>query len=227
MTSADWSAVALSLQVALVSVAIGLAPGVAIGWLLARVRFPGRTLVESIVHLPLVLPPVVVGFGLLLVFGRSGALGGFLEETIGVRIAFTWRAAAIASAVMGFPLLVRSVRLAIELVDQRIERAAATLGAPPWQVFLRVTLPLAAPGVVAGATLAFARSLGEFGATIVFAGNIEGMTRTLPLAIYTSAQQPGGDGPTIRLAIVATALALIATIASEVLARRMQSRRDA
>lgn len=226
MSVEAWSAVALSVQVALVSVAISLVPGVALGWLLARKRFPGRALVEAVVHLPLVLPPVVVGFGLLLLLGRSSALGAFLEDALGVRIAFTWKAAAIASAVMGFPLLVRSVRLATELVDARIERAAATLGAPPWQVWLRVTLPLAAPGVVAGATLAFARSLGEFGATIMFAGNIEGMTRTLPLAIYTSAQQPGGDGATIRLAIVATALALVATLVSELLARRMQARRD-
>ncbi|MFG0274554.1 MAG: molybdate ABC transporter permease subunit [Phycisphaerales bacterium] len=226
MSASAWSAVALSLQVALASLAIGLVPGVALGWLLARRRFPGRTLVEAIIHLPLVLPPVVVGFGLLVLFGRQSAVGAFLENTFGLRIAFTWKAAAIASAVMGFPLLVRSVRLAMELVDARIERAAAPLGAPPWQVFLRVTLPLAAPGVVAGATLAFARSLGEFGATIMFAGNIEGMTRTLPLAIYTTAQQPGGDGATIRLALVATALALLATIASELLARRMQTRRE-
>jgi len=225
MTQQEWSAVALSLQVALASVGAGLIPGVALGWLLARRRFPGMILIEAIVHLPLVLPPVVVGLGLLLLFGRSGPIGSFLESTLGVRIAFTWKAAAIASAVMGFPLLVRSVRLAVELVDERIERASATLGAPPWQVWLRVTLPLAAPGVVAGATLAFARSLGEFGATIMFAGNIEGMTRTLPLAIYTTAQQPGADAATIRLAILATILALVATLISELLARRMRRER--
>jgi molybdate transport system permease protein len=216
LTPAEWSALRLSIVVAALCVAVSLAPGLALGWLLARRRFPGKALLDAIVHLPLVLPPVVVGYLLLLGLGRGG-LGGLLH----VEIAFTRGAAVIASAVMGFPLLVRSVRLAMELTDTRLEGAAATLGAGPWRVFASVTLPLAAPGVVTGMVLSFARSLGEFGATLTFAGNLEGQTRTLPVAVFTYSQVPGGDGPALRLAAISVALSLAALLASELLARRL------
>ncbi len=219
-TSEEWSALVLSLRVSAWSVALMLPPGVACAWVLARKRFRGKALVDAIVHLPLVLPPVVVGYLLLLLLGRRGALGGPLYETLGVEIAFTWKAAAIAAAVMGFPLLVRASRLAFELVDVRIEQAARTLGAGPLRVFLTVSLPLAVPGVLAGVVMSFARSLGEFGATITFAGNIPGSTRTLPVAIFTWTQVPGGDVPALRLAAISIAVSLGALVASEMLARR-------
>jgi molybdate transport system permease protein len=221
----EWAALLLSLQTSLVSVAVMLVPGVACAWLLARRRFPGKALLDALVHLPLVVPPVVVGYLLLHSLGRRSAIGGWLASTLGVELAFTWKAAAIASAIMGFPLLVRSARLAIELVDRRLESAAATLGASPWRVFRTITVPLAMPGIVAGATLAFARSLGEFGATITFAGNIEGVTRTLPSAIYTQSQMPGGDASALRLVAISLVLSLGALIASEWLARRIERRR--
>ncbi|MFO0829087.1 MAG: molybdate ABC transporter permease subunit [Phycisphaerales bacterium] len=224
LTPEEWSALGLSMRVALASVAITVVPGVALAWVLARKRFWGRALVDAVVHLPLVLPPVVVGYVLLLALGRRGWIGRWLYEGLGVEIAFTWKAAAIASAVMGFPLLVRSTRLAIELVDARIEDAARTLGANPFRVFVTITLPLALPGLVAGVVLAFARSLGEFGATITFAGNIEGVTRTLPSAIYTYTQVPGGEAPAMRLVLIACGLSLAAVICSEMLARRLGRR---
>ncbi len=224
LTHEEWSALALSLRVSLWSVAIMLIPGVACAWLLARKRFPGKMLLDAVIHLPLVMPPVVVGYLLLLLLGRRGLLGKPLYEALGIEIAFTWKAAAIAAAVMGFPLLVRGARLAIELNDVRIEQAARTLGAGPLRVLLTVTVPLALPGVVAGSVLAFARSLGEFGATITFAGNIPGVTRTLPVAIFTYTQVPGGDSPALRLAAIAIAVSLGALVASEVLARRIGRR---
>lgn len=224
LSTGEWSALVLSLEVSLASVALMLIPGVVLAWLLARKQFPGKVLVDAVVHLPLVLPPVVVGYVLLLAFGRRGWLGAWLDDTLGFELAFTWKAAAMASAVMGFPLLVRAARLAIELVDRRIEQAASTLGASPMGVFWRVTLPLALPGVLAGIVLAFARSLGEFGATITFAGNIEGVSRTLPAAIYTFTQQPNGDASATRLVIISVALSLIALVASELLARRISRR---
>ncbi|HWB19416.1 MAG TPA: molybdate ABC transporter permease subunit, partial [Phycisphaerales bacterium] len=193
-------------------------------WLLARKSFVGKTLLDAIVHLPLVLPPVVVGYVLLLTFGRRGWLGAWMYEHLGVELAFTWKAAAIASAVMGFPLMVRAVRLSIENVDTRIEQAARTLGASPWRVLFTITLPLALPGVLAGVVLAFARGLGEFGATITFAGNIEGSTRTLPSAIYTYSQVPDGDESCVRLVIISIIISLIALMASEILARRIHRR---
>ncbi len=223
-TSEEWSALLLSLRVSLWSVAIMLIPGIGCAWLLARKKFNGKLLVDALVHLPLALPPVVVGYLLLLAFGRRGWIGGLLFDNWGVEIAFTWKAAAIASAVMGFPLLVRSVRLAIELVDVRIEQAARTLGSSPARVFLTITLPLAMPGVLAGIVLAFARSLGEFGATITFAGNIEGVTRTLPVAIYTYTQTPGGDPPAMRLVLISIGLSFGALVLSEILARRVGRR---
>ena len=220
----EWSALLLSLRVSLWSVAIMLIPGVACAWVLARRQFFGKTLLDAVVHLPLVLPPVVVGFVLLLLLGRRGWIGRWLHEWFDVDIAFTWKAAAIAAAVMGFPLLVRAVRLAIEMIDPRIEKAARTLGAGPLRVFFTITLPLALSGVFAGAVMAFARSLGEFGATITFAGNIEGESRTLPVAIFTYTQVPGGDAAAVRLVIISVVLSLGAMIASELLARRIRRR---
>lgn len=217
-TSEELGVVALSLRVAVVAMALMLVPGIACAWLLARRNFPGKSLADTIVHLPLVLPPVVVGYLLLVLLGRRGILG----EPLHLDIAFTWKAAAIAAAVMGFPLLVRSVRLAIEAVDTRLEQAAGTLGAGPWRVFATVTLPLALPGVLAGALLAFARCLGEFGATITFAGNIPGLTRTIPTAIYTATQSPGGDMAAARLAVISIVLAVVAVAGGELLARRMR-----
>jgi molybdate transport system permease protein len=207
--------------VAAVCVAVSLVPGVALGWLLARVRFPGKSIVEAVTHLPLVLPPVVVGYVLLLMLGPRGMIGSWLNS-VGISVAFTWYAAVLASAVMGFPLLVRAVRLTIEMIDIRIEQAARTLGASPWRVWWTITLPLALPGVLTGALLAFARSLGEFGATVTFAGNIAGETRTLPLALYTYTQVPGGDGPAFRLTVLSILLAFAAMLASEWLARRVR-----
>lgn len=221
LSAEEWAAVVLSLRVATVCVAVTLVPGVTAGWLLARVRFPGKAIVDACLHLPLVLPPVVVGYILLLLLSPRGMVGGWLGN-VGVSVAFTWWAAVLASAVMGFPLLVRAVRLTIELVDVRLEQAARTLGASPWRVWWTVTLPLAMPGVLTGAVLAFARSLGEFGATVMFAGNIEGETRTLPLALYTYTQVPGGDGAAMRLAMLSILLAFAALLASEWLARRMR-----
>ena len=223
-TNEEWSAILLSLKVAVVAVLVMLPPGVACGWLLARRRFPGRSVLDAAIHLPLVLPPVVVGYLLLLSIGRRGWLGGWLFEHFGMDLAFTWKAAAIASTVMGFPLLVRAVRLAIVAVDPRLESAAATLGAGPVRVFLTVTLPLAVPGVLAGIVLAFARSLGEFGATIMVAGNIEGVTRTIPLAIYTEVQTPGGDAGAMRLVLIAIVVSFAALLASELLSRRIARR---
>ena len=195
-------------------------PGVFIGWLLARKSFFGKSLLDSIVHLPLVLPPVVPGYLLLILLGNQGILGKWLHQTLGITVAFTWVGAVIASAVMALPLMVRAVRLAVIQVDTGLEAAARTLGANSLRVFFSVTLPLSAPGIVTGLILAFSRSLGEFGATITFVGNIEGETRTLPLAIYTYTQMPGGDVPALRLVILSIALALAALFASELMERR-------
>jgi molybdate transport system permease protein len=224
LTDAEWQAIALSLRVALVSVAGSLPLGVAMAWLLARRQFPGKLLLDGLVHLPLVVPPVVVGYGLLVLFGRRGPIGGWLYDELGITLIFTWKGAALASAVMGFPLMVRAIRLSLEAVDRRLEAAARTLGAGPLDVFLSITLPLALPGVLVGSVLAFARGLGEFGATIIFVGNIPGETRTIPIAIYTATQEPGGDVAALRLSIVALLLSLIALVASELLARRIDRR---
>lgn len=224
LSAEEWTVLAITLRVTAWSTAAMLIPGIVIAHLLARKRFFGRTLLDAVVHLPLVLPPVVVGYGLLLLFGRAGWIGGWLERSFGLQIAFTWKAAAIASAIMGFPLLVRTARLAIEMVDTKLEQAAATLGAGPLRVMLTVTLPLALPGIAAGLVLAAARSMGEFGATITFAGNIEGQTRTLPLAIFTSEQTPGGDAAALRLVAISVAVSLLAVVASELLVRRWSRR---
>ncbi len=224
LTSEEWSALVLSLRVACAAWLGCLAFGTATGWLLARRSFPGKGLVDAAVHLPLVLPPVAVGYLLLLLLGRNSVLGSWLTG-IGVELAFTWRAAAVASAVMAFPLMVRSVRLAIELVDPGLEAAARTLGASPARVLLTVTLPLAAPGLVTGSILAFARSLGEFGATMTVAGNIAGQTRTLPLAMFTYTQLPGGDEKAMRLMIISLAISLLSLLASEWILRRAAAHR--
>jgi molybdate transport system permease protein len=211
--------VALSLKVALASVVASLPVAIAVAWLLARRRFPGKTALDALVHLPLVLPPVVVGYLLLLALGRNGALGGFLES-LGIVFAFRWTGAALAAAVMSFPLVVRAVRLSMEAIDPRLEAAGRTLGAGPWRVFATLTLPLAWPGIVTGALLGFARSLGEFGATITFVASIPGETQTLPLAIFAFTQVPGAEAHALRLSILSVLLSLAALGISEWLVRR-------
>lgn len=222
----ELTAIRLSLKVASVAALASLPFGIAMGWLLARKRFFGKSLVDALVHLPLVLPPVVVGYVLLVLLGRNGVLGAWLQQVFGISLAFRWTGAALASAVMGFPLLVRTIRLSIENVDRRLEAAASTLGASPWRVFVTVTLPLAWPGVVAGAVLAFAKALGEFGATITFVSNIPGETQTLSSAIYGLMQVPDGEQGIWRLAAVSALISLAALMASEWLVRRGQRRGD-
>jgi len=223
LTPEEWTAVGLSLRVATVATLASVVPGLAVAWLLARRRFPGRALLDGLVHLPLILPPVVTGYLLLLAFGRRGLLGAPLAE-IGVVFSFRWTGAALACAVMGFPLMVRAMRLSIEAVDRRLEQAAGTLGAHPVAVFLTITLPLSLPGCLAGAVLAFAKAMGEFGATITFVSNIPGETQTLPSAIYTLTQVPGGEGPALRLTLISIALSVTALLVSEVLAARVGRR---
>lgn len=224
LSDLEREALSLSLRVAVWAVATGLPAALAVAWLLARRNFPGKTLLNGVVHLPLVLPPVVVGYLLLLTFGRQGPVGGWLHQTFGLTIAFTWQGAALAAAVMAFPLMVRAIRLSLEAVDTRLESAARTLGAGRLEVFVTVTLPLTAPGLLAGAILGFARSLGEFGATITFVSNIPGETRTLPLALYSLVQQPGGEAGALRIAVISVVLALVALAGSELLARRVKRR---
>ncbi len=219
----EWQAVALSLRVATVAVLASLPFGILVALLLARGRFAGRQMLNGIVHLPLVLPPVVTGYLLLLAFGRRGFLGQWLEG-FGIVFAFRWTGAALAAAIMAFPLMVRAIRLAVEAVDPKLEEAAATLGAArPW-VFATVTLPLILPGILAGAVLAFARAMGEFGATITFVANIPGETRTLPTAIYTWLQVPGGESHALRLVLVSVVIAMAALVLSELLSRRVARR---
>jgi len=224
LTPLETEAVRLSLRVAVAAVAGSLPIGLFIAWLLARREFPGKTIVNGLVHLPLILPPVVVGYLLLVLLGRRGPLGAWLYDVFGITIAFTWKGAAIASAVMAFPLMVRAIRLSLESVDRRLEHAARTLGASPLRVFLTVTLPLTMPGILTGIVLGFARSIGEFGATITFVSNIPSETRTLPLALFSMVQTPGGDQGAVRLVIISVVLAMAALVASEVLARRISAR---
>jgi len=219
LTAEEWDILALSLKVALWSVLLGLPPALAAAHLLARRSFPGKSLLDAIVHLPLVLPPVVIGYFLLILLGRRGPLGELLEQWFGIVIAFRWTGAAVACAVMGFPLMVRAIRLSIESIDPKLEAAAQTLGAGRLGVLLTVTLPLALPGILTGVLLSFARSLGEFGATITFVSNIPGETQTLPLAIYALTQVPGGDAAAMRLCIISVALSLAALLVSERLVR--------
>ena len=218
MSSEEWGIVALSLRVGLVATLAALPIAFAIAWLLARGRFPGKILIEAIVYLPLVVPPVVTGWVLLLAFAPGGPLG-FLSDGV----LFRWTGAAIAAGVMALPLMVRAIRLSIEAVDRRLEGAARTLGAGPWRVFWTITLPLSLPGLLAGTVLGFARSLGEFGATITFVSNVPGQTQTLPLAIYAALQRPDGDAIALRLSALSVAVALAALVASELLARRMRA----
>jgi molybdate transport system permease protein len=217
-------ALELSLRVGLVSVVASLPVGLAAAFLLARCEFPGKSLVNGIIHLPLVLPPVVVGFTLLVLFGRNGAAGAWLYQVFGISFAFNWKGAALAAAVMAFPLMVRAMRLSLESVDRRLEAAAQTLGANRVKVFATVTLPLMAPGILTGAILAFARSFGEFGATITFVSNIPGETQTLPLALYTYTQVPGGEPTAWRLTLISVTVAMAALLVAELLARRLDRR---
>jgi molybdate transport system permease protein len=220
----EWTAVVLSLRISVVATIFALPFGIAVGWLLARKEFWGKTLVDGIVHLPLVLPPVVTGYLLLISFGRRGPIGAFLYEYLGIVFSFRWTGAALSCGVMGFPLMIRPIRLSLEAIDRKLEDAAATLGASGVLVFLTVTLPLALPGVIAGVLLCFARALGEFGATITFVANIPGETQTISAAIYTLTQVPGGDAAAGRLVLVAIGLSLAALIASEFFARRASIR---
>jgi molybdate transport system permease protein len=215
------TALRLSLRVAFWAMTTSLIPGILVALVLARGRFWGKALLEGLVHLPLVLPPVVTGYVLLLLLGRRGPLGQFLDEHFGIVFAFRWTGAALACAVMGFPLMVRAIRLSIEAVDHRLEDAAATLGASPFWVFLVITLPLTLPGIIAGMILSFARSMGEFGATITFVSNIPGETQTLPTLIYTLTQIPGGDAGAFRLTLISVAISMLALLAAEFLARRL------
>ena len=220
----EWTAVRLSLIVATVAMLASLPFGIAVALALARGRFWGKGLVNALVHLPLVLPPVVTGFALLLLLGRNAPLGAFLERTFGLVFAFRWTGAALAAAVMGFPLMVRAIRLSIEAVDRRLEQAAGTLGATPLWTLATVTLPLAAPGIIAGMILSFAKAMGEFGATITFVSNIPGETQTLPTAIYTYTQVPGGDPQALKLSALAVIISLAALAASEWLSARAAAR---
>ena len=224
LTPAEIEALTLSLSVALRSVLCSLPFAVAIAWLLTRRRFTGRLLLDTLVHLPMVLPPVMIGFVLLLLLGLHGVIGGWLNRHFGVRLAFSTNGAAIATAVMAFPLMVRAIRLALENVDPGLEEAARTLGAGPWDRFLSITVPLMAPGILAGAVTAFVASLGEFGAVITFAGNIPGVTRTLPLALYSALQTPEGEAAALRIAAISFVLGAVGLLASEVLARALRRR---
>ncbi len=220
LSPAAWSAIALSFKVAAVATLWGVPVATALALLLARGRFPGKALLDGLIHLPLVLPPVVTGYALLLLLGRKGPIGAFLDQQFGIVFAFRWTGAVVAAVVMALPIIVRAIRLSIEAVDVRLEQASGTLGAGRVATFFLVTLPLSLPGILAGATLGFAKALGEFGATITFVSNIPGETRTIASAIYTASQTPDGDAEALALSAVAAVLGLIALVASELLARR-------
>jgi len=220
----EWQAVTLSLQVAFWATVLSLPPGILVAYALARGQFRGKQLLNGLVFLPLILPPVVTGYLLLLTFGRRGLVGGWLEDTFGLVLAFRWTGAVLAASIMAFPLMVRAIRLAIEAVDPKLEEAASTLGAPRLWVFATVTLPLILPGLITGAVLAFAKAMGEFGATITFVSNIPGQTQTLPSAIYTFLQVPGGETSALRLVAISVVVAMMALLASELLARRAARR---
>jgi molybdate transport system permease protein len=224
ITPTEWTAILLSIRVATVATLVATPLGIALAFLLARREFWGKPLVDALVQLPLVLPPVVTGYLLLLAFGRRGMIGAFLAEHFGIVFAFRWTGAALACGVMSFPLLVRPIRLSIEAVDRKLEQAAETLGARPWRVFFNVTLPLALPGVLAGMVLGFAKAIGEFGATITFVSNIPGETQTISSAIYSLIQTPDGDTAALRLVIVSVVIAIAALIGAEVFARRATQR---
>lgn len=223
-TPEEWNALHLSLRVATAATLASLPFGVLVAWLLARTQFWGKSGLNALVHLPLVMPPVVTGYLLLITLGRTAPLGSWLEHNLGLVFSFRWTGAALASAVMGFPLLVRAIRLSMEAVDTRLEAAAATLGASGWRIFATITLPLSLPGIAAGTILCFAKAMGEFGATITFVSNIPGQTQTLPSAIYSYTQVPGGDAAALRLTALSIAVSVAALLASELLARRVQQR---
>ena len=220
----ELEALHLSLKVSFWAVGISLPFGILTAWCLARLEFPGKVLIDAIIHVPLVVPPVVVGYMLLLLLGRNGALGSWLHDTLGITVGFSWQGAAVAAAVMAFPLMVRAIRLSLESVDRRMEQTARTLGAGPVDVFFSITLPLSGSGIVAGTILAFARALGEFGATITFVSSIPGETTTLPLALYSLAQIPGEEGGALRLMIISVTVAFAAMVAAEIIARRVRRR---
>lgn len=224
LTELEIEALQLSLKVSLWAVAISLPVGIFAAWILARAKFPGKNILDGIIHLPLVIPPVVTGYLLLILLGRNGAIGAFLYKYTGIVLTFNWKGAVLAAAVMSFPLLVRSVRLSLEGVDQGLEAAARTLGAGPLRVFFTVTLPLTIPGIITGMILAFARSLGEFGATITFVSNIQGETQTIPLALYTFTQIPDGEIGAMRLCIISIIIAMGALLCSEITSRRFSAR---
>ncbi|HWK67579.1 MAG TPA: molybdate ABC transporter permease subunit [Rhizobiaceae bacterium] len=226
LTPDEWTAVRLSIKVASWAMVASLPPGILIALLLARGRFWGKSVLNGIVHLPLVLPPVVTGYLLLLSFGRRGPIGAFLAENFGIVFSFRWTGAALACGIMGFPLMVRAIRLSVEAVDRKLEAAAGTLGASPLWVFGTITLPLILPGIIAGMVLSFAKAMGEFGATITFVSNIPGETQTLPSAIYTFTQVPGGEAGALRLTLISIVIAMVALVASELLARRVGRRMD-
>ncbi len=222
LTPEEIQALYLSAKVALWATALCLPAGIAFSWLMARYEFRGKLLIDVLIQLPMVLPPVVPGYLLLLLLGTQGPVGAWLLAQFGVVIAFTWKGAVLASAVMAFPLMVQPVRLAFRMIDPRLEQAATTLGATPWRAFFSITLPLALPGIIAGSVLCFSRSLGEFGATMAFVGNIPGETRTLPLAIYSYTHVPGGEAPALRLVYLSFALATAALLASHIISRRTE-----
>lgn len=220
----ETDAIILSLQVALVAVGVSLPVGIATAWVLARFEFPGKTVLDAMIHLPMILPPVVVGYVLLIVMGRNGVVGSFLYEYLGITVAFTWQGAALAAAIMAFPLMVRAIRLSMISIDTGLYAAARTLGASPVRVFFTITLPLSIPGVLTGGVLAFARSVGEFGATIAFVSNIPGETQTMSLALYSLINTSGGDIGALRLVVAAIALSFFALLVSEILTRHMSAR---
>jgi molybdate transport system permease protein len=222
LTPEEIQALFLSAKVALWATALCLPAGIALSWLMARYEFRGKLLIDVLIQLPMVLPPVVPGYLLLLLLGTQGPVGAWLLAHFGVVIAFTWKGAVLASAVMAFPLMVQPVRLAFRMIDPRLEQAATTLGATPWRAFFTITIPLALPGIIAGSVLCFSRSLGEFGATMAFVGNIPGETRTLPLAIYSYTHVPGGEAPALRLVYLSFALAAAALLASHIISRRAE-----
>jgi molybdate transport system permease protein len=226
LSSDEWTAILLSLRVSVVAMLVSLPFGIGAALLLARGRFWGKSILNGIIHMPLILPPVVTGFILLVLFGRRGLIGAFLEQHFGIVFSFRWTGAALACAVMAFPLMVRSIRLSIEAIDRKLEEAAGTLGANPFWVFVTVTLPLTLPGIIAGMILAFAKAMGEFGATITFVSNIPGETQTLSAAIYSFTQVPGGDAGALRLTLVAVAISMAALLASEFLSRIIGKRID-
>ena len=219
LSNDEWTAILLSLRVSVVAMLASLPFGIGVALLLARGRFWGKSVLNGVVHLPLILPPVVTGFILLILFGRRGPIGSFLEQYFGIVFSFRWTGAALACAVMAFPLMVRSIRLSLEAVDRKLEEAAGTLGASPLWVFLTITLPLTLPGIIAGMILSFAKAMGEFGATITFVSNIPGETQTLSSAIYSFTQVPGGDAGALRLTLVAVVISMVALLASEFLSR--------